>query len=466
MQKIDLVFRSIGERTATIALEQAIKNINPYRVHIIENIRPFALAVKQMLTIDYQSDFVVFMDADCLIMEDMTDFLQRNSQPYIDCYVLDRFRDLIHCGVHITRIDVVQAMQEIQVQELNIKFVLRPESSLRKLALRKLNLVPTFKQFLILHDYFQSYQDIFAKYALRELRSRTQYAYEKLTNSQAQWPSDQDLDLQVAEYAINYARKVIPPDTPIVDIAEFIAQLPEISAVEIPKLNVVEKPIFQIQEAEDVINKMNLSGLSNYPNNYQKVFGIGLSRTGTKSLTLALNILGTSVIHYPDNAATCHDLMTGNYDFSVLQDFQGITDITVAPYYAQLDKLFPGSKFILTTRDRTDWLNSMEAHWQNKPILEDGKIDATKMQIRRFLRAAVYGTYTFDRERLSYVHDLHHRNVLEYFRDRPQDLLVINICRGEGWDKLAPFLKQPLPTRMFPIMDKKSKLDEATNQLT
>lgn len=464
MQKIDLVFRSIGERTSTAALEQAIKNIKPDQVHIIENIKPFDLAVKQMLTINYQSDFVVFMDADCLILEDMTDFLQRNSQPYIDCYVRDRFRGLIHCGVHITRIDVVSAMQEIQVQKPTMKLVLRPESALRKLALRKLNVVPTFKQFLILHDYFQFYQDIFAKYALRELRSRTQYAYEKLTSSQAQWQPDQDIDLKIAEYAINYARKVIPPDTTITNLANFIAQLPEIAAQEIKKLDIMEKPAFQIEELEKFMCKMNLSISKS---NQQKVFGIGLSRTGTKSLTLALNILGISVIHYPNNAATYHDLITGNYKFSVLQDFQGITDITVVPYYAQLDKLFPGSKFILTTRNRPTWLNSMEAHWRDKPILEDGeiekitKIDPIKIKLRQFLRAAVYGIHTFDQERLGYIYDLHHKNVREYFSDRPEDLLVINICQGEGWEKLCPFLHQPLPTRMFPLMDSKSKLNQS-----
>lgn len=457
MQKIDLVFRSIGERTATAALEQAIKNINPHRVHIIENIKPFALAVKQMLTIDYQSDFVVFMDADCLIMEDMSKFLQRNSQPYIDCYVRDRFRGLIHCGVHITRIDLVRAMQEIQVQEPTIKLVLRPESALRKLALRKLNLVPTFKQFLIFHDYFQFYQDIFAKYALRELRSRTQYSYEKLSSSQSQWQPDHDLDLKIAEYAISYARRVIPEDTPIAKMAEFIAQLPEIAAEEISKLNIIEKPAFQMLEVENLMQKNNFS----VPNDQTKVFGIGLSRTATKSLTLALNILGISVIHYPNNAATYHDLVTGNYKFSVLEDFQGITDITVVPYYAQLDKLFPGSKFILTTRDRTDWLNSMETHWKDKPIVEDAGGDITKIKLRQFLRAAVYGIHNFDRERLGYIYDLHHKNVLEYFRDRPEDLLIINICQGEGWDKLCPFLRQPLPTRMFPLMDSKSKLNQS-----
>ncbi|MBC6421767.1 MAG: hypothetical protein GDA43_03165 [Hormoscilla sp. SP5CHS1] len=81
-----------------------------------------------------------------------------------------------------------------------------------------------------------------------------------------------------------------------------------------------------------------------------KVFGIGLSRTGTKSLTEALNMLGINVVHYPNDETTLQELIAGNYEFSLLNSWDGITDITVAPYYAQLDKIYPDSKFILTVR--------------------------------------------------------------------------------------------------------------------
>jgi len=37
----------------------------------------------------------------------------------------------------------------------------------------------------------------------------------------------------------------------------------------------------------------------------------------------------------------------------------------------------------------------------------------------------------------------HHESVVEYFNDRPRDLLVLNIIEGEGWDKLCRFLKSP-----------------------
>lgn len=51
MKKIYLFFRTVRERTSKIALELAIKNIQPNQVHIIENVKPFSLAVQQMLKI-------------------------------------------------------------------------------------------------------------------------------------------------------------------------------------------------------------------------------------------------------------------------------------------------------------------------------------------------------------------------------------------------------------------------------
>src|ERR671913_366476 len=91
-----------------------------------------------------------------------------------------------------------------------------------------------------------------------------------------------------------------------------------------------------------------------------KIFGLGLSKTGTSSLSEALNIIGINTIHYPFDDATYNDLTGGNYDLQILKTYQGIVDIPVAPYYAQLDKTFPGSKFILTVRDMEPWLRSVD----------------------------------------------------------------------------------------------------------
>ena len=51
-----------------------------------------------------------------------------------------------------------------------------------------------------------------------------------------------------------------------------------------------------------------------------------------------------------------------------------------------------------------------------------------------FQNIAAYGLVQRHRpERLSYVYDLHIKNVCAYFQDRPNDLLIMNILQGDGW---------------------------------
>jgi Sulfotransferase domain len=475
MKKIDLVFRTVEERTTDIALDLAIKNIQPNKVHIIKNVKPFSEAVTQMLAIDYDCDAVVFMDADCLIMEDMQPFLQSNNFSYVDCFVLDKFRGQIHQGVHITRIDLVREMQQVEVPENDLKYVLRPESRVRSLALSKMKESKHFKHFRIFHDYFQYYQDIFAKFALRELRSRTHQNKKQLNSAQKYWQTqDGDPDFVVAKHAVEYTKAAMPPESSPAEIAAYIAALPQLAAVEVPKLDLPEQQPLTYEEVElKAMNQWNWQLIrSTAPaiangEKPRKVFGIGLSRTGTKSLTSALYSLGINAVHYPDDETTLRELVSGNYNFSLLQKMDGITDITVSAFYPQLDKLFPDSKFILTVRDKDSWLKSMEKHWSGRPAFADedegsfGK--ETHMKIRRLLRAAVYGCYEFNADRLSYVYDQHYKNVMEYFQDRPDSLLVLDICGGQGWDKLCSFLGAPALNQPFPYTKKQSALSALVN---
>jgi Sulfotransferase domain len=56
------------------------------------------------------------------------------------------------------------------------------------------------------------------------------------------------------------------------------------------------------------------------------------------------------------------------------------------------------------------------------------------------------------------VYDLHHRNVMEHFKNRPEDLLILKICEGESWETLCPFLGQPILNQPFPYTKKQSAL--------
>jgi len=44
----------------------------------------------------------------------------------------------------------------------------------------------------------------------------------------------------------------------------------------------------------------------------RKIFGLGLSKTGTSSLTDALNLLGVKAVHYPHDQRTYEELRAGS----------------------------------------------------------------------------------------------------------------------------------------------------------
>lgn len=439
-QRVELVFRSVGERTSKLALELAKEHIRPDRVHIIESVKPFSAAVDQMLRIEHECDVVVHMDADCLIFEDMRPFLNWNTEPYVDSYVWDRFRGRIHCGVHITRIDVVEEMKKVRPPTGDHAYVLRPESRLRNVALERLSGGKRFKGFRILHDHHQSFESIWEKYALRELRSRTDKQRARLEGAMARW--DDAPDYRVARHAVEHTRRHIPEETATAEVAEFICQLPELAKQQLSSLDL--PPQSELTRAEAEASAASIPEV-----NTHKVFGLGLSRTGTRSLTAALHVLGFDTLHYPTDAQTLADLERGDGRFDFLDHFDGLTDITASPYYAQLDAQYPGSKFILTTRPMESWLRSAKNHWSGRPAHDDLSKSDVHLGIRRLLRASTYGCYDFQPERFAWVHEEHVRRVREHFAGR-EDFLELPVTSGAGWQPLCDFLDVPFPSEPFP----------------
>ena len=55
--------------------------------------------------------------------------------------------------------------------------------------------------------------------------------------------------------------------------------------------------------------------------------------------------------------------------------------------------------------------------------------------------------------------------MLEYFRERPKDLLVLNVCAGEGWEKLCPFLNKERPDVPFPYLNKAGSYEYFENPI-
>ena len=181
-----------------------------------------------------------------------------------------------------------------------------------------------------------------------------------------------------------------------------------------------------------------------------KIFCLGLSKTGTNSLTNALNILGFRAVHwhytkkvfsYDGNSIVIHE--------DKFTDYDAFSDTPIARIYPELDRMFPGSKFILTLRDELKWVESFRNQF------EKGIPDEFEAHLHRDL----YGTDSFDRELCLEAFQNHTSKVNDYFKDRENDLLVMNITEGDGWDKLCEFLGKEIPEIEFPVRYQKKERD-------
>jgi hypothetical protein len=191
-----------------------------------------------------------------------------------------------------------------------------------------------------------------------------------------------------------------------------------------------------------------------------KIFGIGLSRTGSSSLTRALSRLGYNARHFPVDMTTQREYRAffeqprERLLLTVLNTTDAITDNPVSKVYPALDAAYPGSRFIMTTRDKDDWLRSCERWWTTAIdpwIVEDWT--GASGPFMTLVTSVVYGSPRFDRDRFAATWDEHERQVADYFRGREDDLLVMDICAGDGWSKLAPFLGDDIPEDPFPHLN-------------
>ena len=118
--------------------------------------------------------------------------------------------------------------------------------------------------------------------------------------------------------------------------------------------------------------------------------------------------------------------------------FDAVTSITVARFYPELDRAFPGSKFILTTRDAESWSVSMRRNRRSQTLIN---LIPSAGQIFE----EVYGTRSFkNMECLTERFQAHNREVQAYFASRPDDFLLLDVRDYDSWERLCHFLNRPV----------------------
>src|SRR5271155_326297 len=74
------------------------------------------------------------------------------------------------------------------------------------------------------------------------------------------------------------------------------------------------------------------------------------------------------------------------------------------------------------------------------------------------LHGALYGQKDFDAMVFLHRYRRHNWHVLEYFKDRPGDLLVMDMDGGGEWAELCAFLGRPIPSCPYPRSNPSSQI--------
>lgn len=182
-----------------------------------------------------------------------------------------------------------------------------------------------------------------------------------------------------------------------------------------------------------------------------RIFGIGMHKTATTSLHTALRILGFKSGHWQNAhwAKAIYQEMSGAGRSRTLEQFYALSDLPIPVLFRELDAAYPGSKFILTVRNEWVWLESVRRHWshEHNKFRVNWSVDPFTHKIHRVL----YGQKGFDAKIFIDRYRQHNREVMEYFRDRPNDLLVIDMnLAAEKWEELCRFLDTEIPKVPYP----------------
>ena len=200
----------------------------------------------------------------------------------------------------------------------------------------------------------------------------------------------------------------------------------------------------------------------------EKVFVIGSNKTGTTSLGVALKQLGFRL----GNQLAAEKLLDdwAQRDFRRLirycRSADAFQDIPFSLDYTfqAMDAAFPGSKFILSVRDdATQWYRSLTRFHAKRrgldrpPTAEELKADPYVwpgfMWHASQLMYGIDESSVWDEEKYKAFYVKHIDAVQDYFKHRPNDLLVINLAESESMKKLCVFLNVPISEESMPKLN-------------
>ena len=200
----------------------------------------------------------------------------------------------------------------------------------------------------------------------------------------------------------------------------------------------------------------------------------GLSKTGTKSISRALRILGFKVYDFDDQLfhymSEWHDLFSGKQvpDFyRMFKDVDVVVDFPSNCLYEELMEVFPEAKVILSVRGGGEdaWVKSLKNQFE---VIDDSYLTKVSnrwivpwynksMFVLRRWQMALYGATdpnaTFIYRKRYRLHNERVKAVV------PADKLLVFTVE-QGWKPLCEFTGKEIPDDTFPHLNVKGAISQ------
>jgi hypothetical protein len=208
-----------------------------------------------------------------------------------------------------------------------------------------------------------------------------------------------------------------------------------------------------------------------FKSNSGKIFVIGHNKTATTSVAAAIASMGFKLGNQPEAELLIDEW--AKRDFRKIVKYcrtaEAFKDIPFSLDYTYqvMDYAFPGSKFILTIRNSSlEWYESLtRAHTlligKNRlPTADDLKTHPYREPgwLWRALKL-IYGMEekkVYDRQACIGYYEAYNARVIDYFRHRRQDLLILNAADADAMKSMCGFLGVDMKDYKMPHL-KKSK---------
>ena len=189
------------------------------------------------------------------------------------------------------------------------------------------------------------------------------------------------------------------------------------------------------------------------------VIGAGFGRTGTLSVSLALEQLGFGPCYHMDNVfrsaaelAKWQPIAAGDapdWD-QVFNGFVSTVDWPGTTYWKELASAFPGAKILLTVRPAESWWASFSQTIRKLIQKRESFDDVHKRGVLGYANKIIAEqTFGGDMDDKAAVIQVYEQRIDDVKNTVPADRLLVFDVR-DGWDPLCHFLGVPVPQANFP----------------